>query len=116
MIRKTKSLGILLLLAFIGFMVMPLLSPPAKPFEDNHELVYFENGDDHASHWLIRSISESEELNVRSEISNNVFLFFDCWINYHSNILKVSISQTNRWNDKRLSKERLYLINSMFTI
>jgi hypothetical protein len=117
MTRKPKRLGILLLVAFIGLMAIPFFSAPAASLTAKQEQVHFENGDDHASHWLIRSVSESEELNGRSEVSNNNnLLLFDCCIHYHSNILRVSLTQANRWEDVRLPKERLYLINSVFTI
>ena len=116
MTRKPKKNGVLLLVAFIGLMAIPFFSAPAASLNARQEQVHFENGDDHASHWLIRSVSEGEEFNGRSEVSNHSLLLFDSFNHYHSNILKVSLTQANRWNDIRLPKERLYLMNSVFTI
>ena len=118
MTKKTKSLGVVLLLAFMGMLAMPLLSAPAVPLTDyqKHSHLYFENGDDYTSQWLIRSVSESEEQNVRSEAVDNSFIFFSGNANHYSNILKARFIQTNKRNNVRLPKERIYLNNSILII
>lgn len=116
--KKSKSIGVILLFAFIGILAIPLLAAPAAPHSKHHEsnLVSFEIGDEHATPWLICSISESDEFNARaSGNSNGILLFTDC-INYHSNIHKVRFTQTKEQTDIKLPKERIYLSNSCFTI
>jgi hypothetical protein len=116
--KKPKNIGIILLIAFMGILAMPLLSAPAAPHSNDHEsnLVFFENGDEHTSQWLIRSISESEEYNVRTAATNSSVLVFTYCVNYHSNIHNVQFIQTKERKDIEVPKERIYLSNSCFTI
>lgn len=117
--KKSKGIGIALLFAFIGILAMPLLSAPAAPNQIDHQsdLVYFEDGDDHTSQWLIRSISDSEEFNnSRSDNAGNPVVLFNHCINHHDNIHHVLFSQTKEKKDIKLPKEYIYLINSCFTI
>ena len=117
--KKPKNSGIILLIAFMGILSMPLLSAPAAPplHHDKFNLAFFENGDEHSSQWLIRSISESEEYNNArtSAVCNYLILFNNC-INYHSNIHKVLFAQIKERKDIKLPKEHIYLSNSCFTI
>jgi len=117
--KKPKNIGIVLLFAFMGILAMPLLSAPAAPPLDHNKsnLIFFENGDEHTSQWLIRSVSESEEFNLRSEASNsNSVVLFNYCINFHSIVHTVRFAQTKEQMDIKVPKERLYLINSLFTI
>jgi len=116
--KKSKNIGVLLLIVFMGISAIPLFSAPAVPNADDNQtyLVYFENGDDHASQWLIRSISESEEFNVRTAAAANCIVSFACYASHHSKIHGVQFAQTNEREDIRQPKERIYLSNSCFTI
>lgn len=116
--KKSSCIGIILLFAFMGIMAMPLLSAPALPHSEDRQInfAYFENGDNHTSHWLIRSISEIEEFNSRTAATNDCILLFIFCINYHSNIHNVRLNQINEQANVKVPKERIYLINSQFTI
>jgi hypothetical protein len=115
--KKSKSIGVVLLFAFMGILAMPLLSAPAAPCDDHDSnLIFFENGDDHTSQWLIRSISDSEEFNNRTAATNSLIVLYGSFISYHSNIQKVRFTQTKERKDIQLPKERIYLSNSCFTI
>lgn len=117
--EKPKKIGVILLIAFMGIMAMPLLSAPAAPPLDHAKsnAAFFENGDEHTSQWLIRSISESEEYNsTRTSATCNYFILFNNCINYHSNIHKVLFTQIKERKDIKLPKEHIYLSNSCFTI
>lgn len=117
--KKSKSIGVVLLFAFMGILAMPLLSAPTAPHSKDHEsnLVFFENGDEHTSQWLIRSISESEEFNnTRTAAAGNCVILFNYCINYHSNIHKILFTQIKERKDIKLPKEHIYLSNSCFTI
>ena len=116
--KKSTCLGVILLVAFMGILAMPLLSAPAAPHFKDHEsnLVFFENGDEHTSQWLIRSISESEEYNVRTAATNSSVIVFTHCVNYHSDIHKVRFVQIKERKDIEVPKEHIYLSNSCFTI
>lgn len=116
--RKPKNIAGFFLFAFIGILAMPLLSTPTAPPLDHHKsnMAFFENGDEHASQWLIRSISESEEFNTRADNTNTFVLLFIGSRNYHSTIHKVWFAQTNERKGIEFPKERIYLSNSCFTI
>ncbi|MEQ1584340.1 MAG: hypothetical protein ABL895_00560 [Cyclobacteriaceae bacterium] len=116
--KKSKNIGVLLLVVFMGISAIPLFSEPTAPKAVDKQIytVYFENGDDHASQWLIRSISESEEFNVRTAPVSNCVLLFACCVNYHSTIHKIQFAQTNERKNFKQPKERIYLSNSCFTI
>ncbi len=116
--RNSKNIGVLLLIVFMGISAIPLFSAPAAPkaVDKQIHIAHFENGDDHASQWLLRSISESEEFNVRTTSVNNSVLFFACCVNYHTTIHKIQFAQTNERKDFKQPKERIYLSNSCFTI
>ncbi len=117
--KKPKNIGIILLIAFMGTLSIPLLSAPAAPPSDHQisNATFFENGDEHTSQWLIRSISENEEYsNDRiSTLGNCVIPYTNC-INYHSNIYKVLFTQIKEKKDIKIPKEHIYLSNSCFTI
>lgn len=116
--KKSKNIGVLLLIVFMGISAIPLFSAPAAPNSDDKQpfIVFFENGDDHTNQWLIRTISESEEFNVRSATANNCIELFAGCANYHSCIHKVWFAQTIEQKDIKQPKERIYLSNSCFTI
>jgi hypothetical protein len=116
--RKSKNIGVLLLIVFMGISAIPLFSAPAAPKAHDKQIhiAHFENGDDHASQWLLRSISESEEFNVRTAPATNCIVSFACCASHHSKIHHVQFAQTNERKDFKQPKERIYLRNSCFTI
>ncbi len=116
--KNSKNIGIILLIVFLGISSIPLFSAPAAPLASDSKtyIVFFENGDDHASQWLIRSISESEEFNVRTTPATNCFISFARGVNYHTTLHRVQFIQTSERSNIKQPKERLYLSNSCFTI
>lgn len=117
--KKPKKVGITLLFAFMGILAMPLLSAPAAPPLDHNKsnVAFFENGDEHSSQWLIRSVSESEEVNIRpASANNNCIILFNRCLYYHSNVHKIWFEQTIDQKDLKVPKEHIYLSNSCFTI
>jgi len=116
--KKSNGIGFILLVAFMGMLAIPLLSAPVAPQSDNRQsnIVFFENGDDHTSQWLIRSVSDSEESNVRSAATWDSILLFAHCVNVHSTIHQVRFSQINEQRDTQVLKERIHLINSHLTI
>jgi hypothetical protein len=119
LMKRLNKIGIILLVAFMGMLAMPLISAPEAIPYDHHkyDLAFFENGDEHTSQWLIRSVSESEEFNVRTTtVDSNHIFFFNCCIRHHSNVHKVRFIQFNRQKDIKVPKEHIYLSNSCFTI
>ena len=116
--NKSKKYGIVMLVAFLGILALPCFSAPAKPHEDKDKahFTYFENADEHANHWVLRSVAEGEEFSNRGENSHEEILFFDCCINHHSNIYKVRLEQIEDSSQSKLPKDRLYLLNSTLTI
>lgn len=117
--EKPKNIAVVMLFAFMGILAMPLLSAPAAPPLDHHKsnLSFFENGDEHTSQWLIRSISEIEEYNNSNTApaSNSLILFSNC-ISYHSTIHRVLFAQAKEQKDIKVPKEHIYLNNSCLTI
>jgi hypothetical protein len=117
--KKPKNIGIVLLIAFMGMLAMPLLSAPAAPTLDHNKsnVSFFQNGDEHTSQWIIRSISETEEYNngTTAAASNSLVLFNNC-TNYHSAIYKVLFAQIKERKDIKVPKEHIYLSNSCLTI
>ncbi len=116
--KRSNGIGFILLVAFMGMLVMPLLSAPVAPQSEDHQsnIVFFENGDDHTSHWLIRSVSDSEEFNARTAATWDSILLLAYGVNVHSAIHQVRFSQINEQRDTKVPKQRIYLINSQLTI
>jgi len=117
--EKPKNIAVVMLFAFMGILAMPLLSAPAAPPLDHHKsnLAFFENGDEHTSQWLIRSISEIEEYsNGNTEAAGNSPIHFNNCISYHSTIHKILFAQAKGRKDIKVPKEHIYLSNSCLTI
>jgi hypothetical protein len=116
--KKSKNYGIIMLIAFIGILALPSFSAPAEPLEHdiNPHLTFFENGDEHTSQWLLRSVTEGEEFSNRGENPHEEVLLFDCCVNHHSNISKVRFEQIRENSFHKLSKEQLYLLINRLTI
>lgn len=107
-----------MLITFLGILALPSFSAPAEPLEDKDKahFTYFENADEHVAQWVLRSVAEGEEFGNRGENPHENIVLFECCINQHSNLHRVRFIQITTTNNSKLPKERLYLLNCLFTI
>jgi hypothetical protein len=115
--KNSRIIAISLLIAFLGISSIPLLVAPAPPVEQEAtRFLVFENGEEHSSHWLLRSISESEELNTRNTVEQNRDVTKPDGVAYLSVVSKVRLIQNVKFIEAKYPKERLYLVHSLFLI
>ncbi|MBL7861091.1 MAG: hypothetical protein JNJ65_08005 [Cyclobacteriaceae bacterium] len=115
--KKSKIIAFSLLIAFLGISSMPLWVAPASPIEQEAtRFLVFENGEEHSSHWLLRSISENEELNTRNTAEHHRHFVNPHGVAYTSEVSKVRLIQNVQFSEAKRPKQRLYLVHSLFLI
>ncbi len=115
--KKSRVIASLLLGAFICISALPLVAAPTAPVEESKKSRFhiIENGEEHCSQWLIRAISDSEEINSRHAIDEWRLVDFNASV-VVSTLIQVRYSQVREQHLLKIPKRRIYLANSVFLI
>lgn len=115
--KKSRAIAAFLLGAFVCISALPLVAAPVAELEHDQQTRFhiIENGEEHCSQWLIRSLSDSEEVSNRQAAEDSRLIDFTSSTAV-STLSMVRYCQVRDHHSLKLPRKRIYLANSVLQI